>query len=74
MGKIKKSKKSNVAAASSASVYQVPGDPIGPKVALADEIETLRLAKASKERNKLKRRQEDEEVSLFLFHFYAFTC
>ena len=57
MGKMKKSKKP----AAASSIYSVPGDPIGPKVALADEIESLKLAK-SKDRNKFNKTQTDEKV------------
>jgi hypothetical protein len=57
MGKMKKAKKSST----TSSIYSVPGDPIGPKVALADEIESLKLAK-SKDRNKFNKTQSDEKV------------
>lgn len=56
MGKMKKAKKSST----TSPIYSVPGDPIGPKVALADEIESLKLAK-SKDRNKFNKTQSDEK-------------
>lgn len=58
MGKMKKSKKT----VATNAVYRVPGDPIGPKVALADEIESLKVVK-SKDSNKVKKQQIDEKVN-----------
>ncbi len=56
MGKIKKgdSKKPTGERAS--------GDPIGVKLPLADQIESLKLTEA-KERQKLRKRQAEEDVS-----------
>jgi hypothetical protein len=64
MGKMKKTKKTSA----TNEVYRIPGDPIGPKVALGDDIESLKSVK-SKDRNKSKKEQIDEKVKFKLKNF-----
>ncbi len=44
---------------------RIPGDPIGVKLPLADQIESLKLSEA-KDRSKLRKRQAEEDVIWFL--------
>jgi hypothetical protein len=55
MGKIKK------AGVKKVEGDRVPGDPVGVKLALADQIESLKLSE-SKDRLKLRKRQAEEDV------------
>ena len=45
------------------AIYKVPGDPIGPKIALVEEIESFKLAK-SKDRMKPQKQQVDNKVNI----------
>lgn len=72
MGKVKQGKRLGLNRDNAAGYTVAPGDPMGAKLPLADEIESLKLAKTKAvdpkaQINSLRKRQADDEEVRSLF-------
>ena len=70
MGKVKQNKHLNA--------QRAAADPMGSKLPLADEIESLKLAKTKSESNNPKKRQaddnDDDQVILIIETVFTYIC